>query len=89
MPKISPRSLAGIALRIGKIRFRVSRKVTERVFQDGIALLSNDVTESASLHDVTSLIQYDIRALLAVPLLVSEQVLGLIYLDTPDATVPI
>ena len=65
---------------------QISRKVTERVLQDGIALLSNDVTENDSLRDGPSPGQYDIHALLAVPLLVSGQILGLIYLDTPDPT---
>ncbi|MEP7271562.1 MAG: FHA domain-containing protein, partial [Acidobacteriota bacterium] len=66
---------------------KVSRRVTERLLSEGVALLSNDVTEDVSLRDAPSLSFYNIHALLAVPLLISSRTLGLIYLDTPDADV--
>ncbi len=66
---------------------QVSRKITERLLKQGIALLSNDVRQNLSLRDGHTESLYQVRAVLAVPMLVSGRVLGLIYLDTPDPAV--
>ncbi|HEX8248828.1 MAG TPA: sigma 54-interacting transcriptional regulator [Pyrinomonadaceae bacterium] len=63
----------------------VSRTVTERVLNEKIALLSNDLRDQG-LENAESLIAKRVAALLCVPLQLNE-VQGLIYLDScqPDA----
>jgi Nif-specific regulatory protein len=63
---------------------RVSRTVTDRVLREGAAILSNDVMQDATFSSASSLATHHIQALLAVPLVVEEKTLGVIYLDTPD-----
>lgn len=66
-------------------KITVSRTVTERVLNEKIALLSNDLRDSG-LENAESLIAKRVAALLCVPLQLNE-VRGLIYLDScqPDA----
>ncbi|HLM02345.1 MAG TPA: sigma 54-interacting transcriptional regulator [Pyrinomonadaceae bacterium] len=66
-------------------KITVSRTVTERVLNEKIALLSNDLRDSG-LENAASLIARRVAALLCVPLVLKE-VRGLIYLDSrqPDA----
>jgi len=63
---------------------QVSRTVVERVLQEEVAILSNDVLESDAYSAAPSLVASQTRSLMAVPLLVFEKVLGAIYLDTSD-----
>ncbi|HEX9962720.1 MAG TPA: sigma 54-interacting transcriptional regulator, partial [Pyrinomonadaceae bacterium] len=66
-------------------KITVSRTVTERVLNEKIALLSNDLRDSG-LENAESLIAKRVAALLCVPLEINETQ-GLIYLDScqPDA----
>ena len=63
---------------------RVSRTIVHQVLREGVALLGNDVLEDESFGAAESLISSQIRALLCVPLVFHERVLGVIYLDTSD-----
>jgi len=65
----------------------VSRTVVDRVMQGGEAILSNDISENQSLRGVESLVVSQTQSLLCVPLVLYDQVLGVIYLDTknPDS----
>jgi Nif-specific regulatory protein len=66
---------------------QVSRTVVQEVLRDGVAILSNDVLESDDLGAAESLIVSKVRSLLAVPLVVFERILGVIYLDTSNPTI--
>jgi len=62
----------------------VSRTITDRVLGEGAAIFSNDVMQDVAFSGVSSLVTNHIHALMAVPLIVEEKTLGVIYLDTPD-----
>lgn len=65
----------------------VSRTVVERVMQEGLALLANDIKTSETLSSAESLVAAQISSLMCVPLIVFEKILGVIYLDTTDPIV--
>lgn len=62
----------------------VSRTIANQVRSEGVSILSNGVLESEDFGTVTSLIASRIQSVLAVPLVLFERVLGVIYLDTTD-----
>ncbi|MGE0131213.1 MAG: sigma 54-interacting transcriptional regulator [Blastocatellales bacterium] len=61
---------------------RVSRTVIERVRRDHVAIMSNDVADHQPFSKATSLVLRQIQSLLAVPISLDEQLLGVIYLDS-------
>jgi Nif-specific regulatory protein len=63
---------------------RVSRTITLQVRTEGVSILSNGVQESDDFSAVQSVIAAQIQSVLAVPLVLFEKVLGVIYLDTTD-----
>jgi Nif-specific regulatory protein len=65
---------------------RVSRTITRQVLQQGIAILGADVPGSGGLSGVESLVIFQVRSLLCVPLTVFQKVIGCIYLDTTSPT---
>ena len=63
---------------------RVSRTIAQQVRTDGVSILSNEVQESDDFGAIQSVIASRIQSVLAVPLVLYEKVLGIIYLDTTD-----
>ena len=61
---------------------RVSRTITTQVMEQGVAILGADVPASGGLSGVESLVSFQVRSLLCVPLTVFQKVVGCIYLDT-------
>jgi transcriptional regulator with GAF, ATPase, and Fis domain len=68
-------------------QFKLSRTIVDQVRREGVAILSNDVEESVTLRVAPSLIVSHIRSLLAVPIMLDKQALGIIYLDSSDPQV--
>jgi transcriptional regulator with GAF, ATPase, and Fis domain len=64
---------------------RVSRTITRQVMDQGVAILGANVPGNAGLSEVESLVSFQVRSLLCVPLTVFQKVLGCIYLDTTSA----
>ena len=64
---------------------RVSRTITRQVMEQGIAILGADVPGSGGLSEVESLVTFQVRSLLCVPLTVFQRVIGCIYLDTTSS----
>jgi transcriptional regulator with GAF, ATPase, and Fis domain len=64
--------------------FRVSRTAIEWVRRERVAILSNDVADNLPFGQAKSLVMRQVRALLAVPLVLDEQQLGVIYLDSSE-----
>lgn len=64
---------------------QVSRTVQRRVLEEGAALLSNDIASDDHLAAAHSLRAARVRSVLAVPLLVFDKVIGLVYLETSEA----
>jgi len=74
--------------RSGDIRpVKVSRTVVERVIRGGVTVLVNDIATSDSLRTAESLVTARISSLMCVPLMVIENIIGVIYLDTSDPLV--
>lgn len=63
---------------------RISRTVAKKVLDEGVAILTVDRKDDESLRDAESLVVAQVQSLLCVPLVVREQVIGLIYLDTSN-----
>jgi Nif-specific regulatory protein len=57
------------------------------VLREGVALLCVDTKEDESLRDAESLVAARVSALLCVPLVIRERVVGLIYLDTSNPAI--
>jgi Nif-specific regulatory protein len=65
----------------------VSRSVVERVMREQATLLGEDVQESATLGPTPSLLASQTRSLLAAPLAVFDQPLGVVYLATRNSEI--
>lgn len=63
--------------------FRISSGVRDRVLRDRASILVNDVMSDESFRGMQSLVQQQVRMFMAIPLQTNEQVLGLIYVDSP------
>jgi len=61
---------------------QVSRTVVDRIMKEGVALLSNDVPGDPAISLSESMVNAQVRSLLAVPLIAFEKTLGVIYLDS-------
>ncbi|MDY7040734.1 MAG: GAF domain-containing protein, partial [Chloroflexota bacterium] len=66
---------------IARDDFQVSRTIVERVALDGIPILTVNAQEDPRFADRPSVIDYDLRSILCVPLLGKGQVIGSLYLD--------
>lgn len=63
--------------------FRISRAVRDRVINEKTSLLVRDARLDEAFADRMSIVQQQIRSMLAVPLQTDDRVIGLIYLDSP------
>ncbi|HYX19521.1 MAG TPA: sigma 54-interacting transcriptional regulator [Thermoanaerobaculia bacterium] len=64
---------------------RISRTVLAQVRREKAAILSNDLEDSQTLRTADSLVAARVRALAAVPVIASERLLGVLYLDSDEA----
>ena len=67
---------------------RLSRTIVDRVLKERAAVLSNHSLQSGLIKDAESLVSSGVQSVLCVPLVVLGKLLGLIYLETSDATAP-
>ncbi len=65
-----------------KAPFAPIKTVTERVLREGVGLLSLDAGKDQRLETSKSLVMQAVRAIMAVPIISSTRVYGVIYLDT-------
>lgn len=63
---------------------KVSQTITNQVLREGVALLSNDLFETAGLGERPSLVDARVCSVLCVPLVFLNKPLGVVYLDTSD-----
>jgi len=63
--------------------FRISTAVRDQVLEEKCSLLVADVQRDEVLRERGSIVRQGVRSLMAVPLQTDEQVIGLIYVDTP------
>ena len=65
----------------------LSHTILNRVRQEGVAVLCNDVDADDTLHLAASLVASRVRSVLAVPLEVHERMFGVLHLDSSRASV--
>jgi Nif-specific regulatory protein len=66
---------------------KVSRTVTKRVVEEGIAILASDVP-AGEFNTVDSIAFSQVRSLLCVPLSVLDRAIGCLYVDTRNPAAP-
>ncbi|HWD97953.1 MAG TPA: SpoIIE family protein phosphatase [Bryobacteraceae bacterium] len=64
--------------------FRISTAVRDRVLNSGISLLVRDTSIDAAFRERRSIVEQHIRTLMAVPLQTRDQIIGVIYVDSPS-----
>src|ERR1700730_11677476 len=63
--------------------FRISSTVRDRVIKEKASLLVRDARLDEAFAERMSIVQQQIRSMVAVPLQTDDRVIGLIYLDSP------
>lgn len=63
--------------------FRISNAVRDRLLRDKASLLVRDARLDRILKESMSIVEQQIRSILAVPLQTDNRVIGIIYLDSP------
>ena len=64
--------------------FHISTAVRDRVLNSGNSVLVRDTSIDAAFRERKSIVEQNIRTLMAVPLQTREQIIGLIYVDSPS-----
>ncbi|MDQ2690512.1 MAG: GAF domain-containing protein, partial [Chloroflexota bacterium] len=66
---------------INKNEFAISRTVVQRVIEEGEALLTTNAREDPRFDGQASIIAFNLRSILCVPLRVKSELIGVIYTD--------
>ncbi len=64
--------------------FRISSAVRDRVLNTGVSVLVRDTSLDDALKERRSIVEQNIRTLMAVPLQTRDQIIGIIYVDSPS-----
>jgi serine phosphatase RsbU (regulator of sigma subunit) len=64
--------------------FRISNAVRERVLQKKESVLVRDTSADEAFRERRSIVEQNVRTLIAVPLQTREEIIGLIYVDSPS-----
>jgi serine phosphatase RsbU (regulator of sigma subunit) len=65
--------------------FQISSTVRDRVLKEKDSLLIRDAQLDMALREHMSIVEQKVRSMIAVPLQTNDRVIGLIYVDSPDA----
>jgi phosphoserine phosphatase RsbU/P len=65
--------------------FQISSTVRDRVLKEKDSLLIRDAQLDQALREHMSIVEQKVRSMIAVPLQTNDRVIGLIYVDSPDA----
>jgi len=66
---------------INKNEFAISRTIVERVIESGEAILTTNALEDPRFDGQESIIAFNLRSILCVPLMVKTDLIGVIYTD--------
>jgi serine phosphatase RsbU (regulator of sigma subunit) len=66
--------------------FRISNAVRDRVLNKKESVLVRDTTADEAFRERRSIVEQNVRTLIAVPLQTRDQIIGLIYVDSPSMT---
>ncbi len=64
--------------------FRISSTVRNRVIDSGASVLVCDTANDEALRESKSIVEQNIRSLMAVPLQTGKEIIGIIYVDSPS-----
>ena len=64
--------------------FRISTAVRDRVLNSGASVLVRDTSMDDAFRERRSIVEQNIRTLMAVPLQTQDQIIGIIYVDSPS-----
>jgi serine phosphatase RsbU (regulator of sigma subunit)/pSer/pThr/pTyr-binding forkhead associated (FHA) protein len=64
--------------------FQISKTVRDRVLREKASILVRDAQLDKALREHVSIVEQQVRSILAVPLQTNDEVIGLIYLDSPN-----
>ncbi len=64
--------------------FHISSTVRNRVLDSGASVLVCDTANDEALRERKSIVEQNIRSLMAVPLQTGKQIIGIIYIDSPS-----
>lgn len=62
---------------------QISRAISERVFKEGVAVLTSDALHDPRFQGSNSILLSAVRSVMAVPLILADQTFGMIYVDNP------
>lgn len=68
--------------------FRISSAVRSRVLETGASVLVCDTSVDEGLRERRSIVEQDVRSLIAVPLQTGKEIIGIIYVDSPSILRP-
>jgi serine phosphatase RsbU (regulator of sigma subunit)/pSer/pThr/pTyr-binding forkhead associated (FHA) protein len=68
--------------------FRISTAVRSRVVETGASVLVCDTSADEALRERRSIVEQDVRSLIAVPLQTGKEIIGIIYVDSPSILRP-
>src|SRR5580698_2150863 len=64
--------------------FRISTAVRDRVLNSGLSVLVRDTSVDDAFRERRSIVEQNIRTLMAVPLQTRDKIIGIIYVDSPS-----
>jgi sigma-B regulation protein RsbU (phosphoserine phosphatase) len=64
--------------------FRISSTVRNRVIDTGASVLVRDTANDEALRERKSIVEQNIRSLMAVPLQTGKEIIGIVYIDSPS-----
>jgi len=64
--------------------FRISSAVRDRVLNSGVSVLVRDTSIDDAFRERRSIVEQNIRTLMAVPLQTRDKIIGIIYVDSPS-----
>lgn len=65
---------------------KISRSISEKVINEGTSVLTSDALHDPRFQDQHSIMVSQMRSIMAVPLAIGDEVIGMIYVDNPYAT---
>ncbi|MBI4854761.1 MAG: SpoIIE family protein phosphatase [Acidobacteria bacterium] len=65
---------------------KISRSISEKVIKERTSVLTSDASHDPRFQEMQSIVINQIRSIMAVPLVIGEKVMGMIYAENPYAT---
>jgi len=65
---------------------KISRSISEKVINERTSVLTSDASHDPRFQEMQSIVINQIRSIMAVPLVIGEKVMGMIYAENPYVT---